>query len=396
MKQTIFKLVAVLALAGSLAACKKEVSPYADEAVPTVTLSSPVSTFTQDKANVVLELSHFIHKDVNVTFEVTGIEAEAVDFPMEYVIEAGALKKTVPIAIDEELASLGDKTVAISIAKVENAVVASSAPVNIGINIEDVAMVNVSATEFDENLEATLTFTLSKKVSKDVTLGIVYDTKDGSDRLAFPAGKLTFDESVTIPAGSKVGTLKVKADKVGVEEGAYQAHFTVGNYGPNAKAGTTPDVALILNVGFQPTLVSTHDIYFQYSSGWWYVNYDKIHDYYFIWSEPVADGDPSDMNYVKAAMKRCQAWVKDPANQSAWLSYWASYGSGYAAYVMNSCPQKTADKIGYVGWPMIMISGHMEDLDEVKYGNHTYHSFLIGFTADCELLETYQYYLLEK
>ena len=45
---------------------------------------------------------------------------------------------------------------------------------------------------------------------------------------------------------------------------------------------------------------------------------------------------------------------------------------------------------------MIMISGHMEDLDEVKYGNHTYHSFLIGFTADCELLETYQYYLLEK
>ena len=173
MKQTIFKLVAVLALAGSLAACKKEVSPYADEAVPTVTLSSPVSTFTLDKANVVLELSHFIHKDVNVTFEVTGIEAEAVDFPMEYVIEAGALKKTIPIAIDEELASLGDKTVAISIAKVENAVVASSAPVNIGINIEDVAMVNVSATEFDENLEATLTFTLSKKVSKDVTLGIV-------------------------------------------------------------------------------------------------------------------------------------------------------------------------------------------------------------------------------
>ena len=170
----------------------------------------------------------------------------------------------------------------------------------------------------------------------------------------------------------------------------------MGNYGPNAKAGTTPDVALILNVGFQPTLVSTNDIYFQYSSGWWYVNYDKIHDYYFIWSEPVADGDPSDMNYVKAAMKRCQAWVKDPANQSAWLSYWASYGSGYAAYVMNSCPQKTADKIGYVGWPMIMISGHMEDLDEVKYGNHTYHSFLIGFTADCELLETYQYYLLEK
>jgi hypothetical protein len=156
MKQTIFKLVAVLALAGSLAACKKEVSPYADEAVPTVTLSSPVSTFTQDKANVVLELSHFIHKDVNVTFEVTGIEAEAVDFPMEYVIEAGALKKTIPIAIDEELASLGDKTVAISIAKVENAVVASSAPVNIGINIEDVAMVNVSDRLRSEGLKGRL------------------------------------------------------------------------------------------------------------------------------------------------------------------------------------------------------------------------------------------------
>ena len=396
MKQTIFKLVALLALVGSLAACKKEVSPYADEAVPTLTFSSPVSTFTMDQANVVLELSHFIHKDVNIVFNVSGIEAEAVDFPLEYTFEAGAVRKTIPITIDEELASLGDKTVAISIEKVENATLASTAPVNLGINIEDVAMVNASGTDFDENLEASVTFTLSKKVTKDVTLDIAYDTKDGAERQAFPAGKLTFANTVTIPAGSKVGTLKVKADKTGVAEGAYQAHFTVGSYGANAKAGTTPDATLILNVGFQPTRASTNDIYFQYSSGWWYVNYDKLHEYYFIWSEPVADGDPSDMDYVKAVMKRCQAWVKDPANQTAWVSYWASYGSGYTAYVMNSCPQKTADKVGYVGWPMIMISGHMEDLDEVKYGNHTYHSFLIGFTADCELVETYQYYLLEK
>ncbi len=395
MKKNIFRLVAVVALAGSLAACKKETAPYADEQTPTLSLTSPSSSFVQDQASIVLELSHFIHKDVVVTFGVEGIETEALDLPIEYTVEAGAVKKVIPIHIDEEKASLGNKTVGISITEVKNATLASSS-VNLGINIEDVALVNVSATDYDANLQTVLTFSLSKAVTKDVVLAIAYDTKDG-ERPAYPAGKLSFDPTVTIPAGSKVGTLTVQAEKTGVEEGSYQTHFTVSNYGSNAKAGTAPDATVILNVGFQPILASTSDIYFQFNSGWWYVNYDKLHDYYFIWSEPVSYGDASDSEYVKAAMKRCREWILVEKNRTDWLSYWASFGSGYTSYVPHSCPQQTSEKIGYMGWPMIMINdGAIEDLDEVSYGNGQYHTFLFGFTAEMELLEPYQYALLVK
>ena len=115
MKKNIFRLVAVVALAGSLVACKKETAPYADEQTPTLSLTSPSSSFVQDQASIVLELSHFIHKDVVVTFGVEGIETEALDLPIEYTVEAGALKKTIPITVDEDFASLGNKTVRISV-----------------------------------------------------------------------------------------------------------------------------------------------------------------------------------------------------------------------------------------------------------------------------------------
>lgn len=396
-KNTLIGILLPAVAAGCLlSACTKQAaSPYENEAVPTVSLSTSDSQFVLDEASVTLQLSHYIHKDVKVTFDVTGIEAEAIDLPAVYTIEAGAVKKVIPIHIDEEKASLGNKTVGISITEVENATLASSS-VNLGINIEDVALVNVSATDYDANLQTVLTFSLSKAVTKDVVLAIAYDTKDG-ERPAYPAGKLSFDPTVTIPAGSKVGTLTVQAEKTGVEEGSYQTHFTVSNYGSNAKAGTAPDATVILNVGFQPILASTSDIYFQYSSGWWYVNYDNLHDYYFIWSEPVSYGDASDPEYVKAAMKRCREWILVEKNRTDWLSYWASFGSGYTSYVPHSCPQQTSEKTGYMGWPMIMINdGAIEDLDEVSYGNGQYHTFLIGFTAEMELLEPYQYALLVK
>jgi len=389
MRKNIFRLAAAFALVASLAACKKETAPYADEAVPTVSLTSAASTFVLDEAEIVLELSHFIHKDVPILFEVTGIEPEAIDLPLEYTIEAGALKKVIPVHIDEEKASLGNKTVGIAVKEVQNATLAASS-VNIGINIEDVAMVNVSATDFDENLEATLTFTLSKPVTKDVTLEIAYDATDGAERKAYPVAKLEYDGTVTIPAGEKVGTLKVKAVKTGVDDGAYQTHFKVGNYGSNAKAGTTPDATMILNVGFQPTLAASADIDFIYYSGYWYVYRDNLHKYYFIWTEPASAGDASDMDYVKAAMRRCQAWIQDDANRKAWMAIWDGYGSGYAAYVWHSCPQLSSEKVGYMGWPMSMVDGSIEEID-----GGTHHAFLVGFTDDLDLEETYQYYLLE-
>ena len=392
----ILAMMAVAAIAAvAVTSCQKEFS-YNDE-TPTVTMSTSASEFVLDQAQITLTLSHFIHKDVNVTFEMTGLEAEAIDLPEVYTIEAGAIKKVITLNVDEEKATLGNKQVGISITEAENAVVnASASQVSIGINIEDVAIVNMSATELDANLEATINFTLSKAVTKDVVLTLGYDTKDGAERAAFPEASISYDKTVTIPSGSKKGSVKVAASKAGVEEGAYQAHFTIANYGSNAKAGTSAGVTILVNVGFQPTLLSTDDARIIYTSGWLYVYYDYVHPYYFIWNEPKTAGDASDMDYVKAAMYRCRDWVKDAGNAAAWLAYWSAF-AGYEAYVPNGCPQLTANKTGYWGWPMIMINeGAIEDLDEVVYGDGSYHAFLVGFDENQDLMETYQYTSFDK
>ena len=396
--KTIFRLLsAAIAIGILLAGCAKETSPYANEALPSVSVSAINSEVVLDQAQILLTLDKFIHKDVNVIFDVEGIEREALDLPEVVTIDAGAVKKTVTINIDEEKASIGDKQIVLTMKEVENATISSVASTTgLHLNVEDVALVNVSASDFDDNLEATITYSLSKKVTKEVVLTIGYDTKDGADRAAFPQASLTFEPTVTIPAGSKVGTLKVTANKSGVPEGAYQAHFTIAGFGSNAKAGTVSDATLLVNVGFQPTLASTADIYFRYASGWWYVDRQNLYDYYFIWAEPTGDGDAADMDYVKAAMYRCRDWVQVAANKSAWLAYWSSF-DGYEAYVPNGCPQKTADKTGYWGWPMIMINdGAIEDLDEVTYGDGSYHGFLFGFDAEGNVMEYYQYALLQK
>ena len=385
-----------LAVCMLLAGCAKEGNPYEGEATPQVSITTTDTQFVLDQAQITLTLSQFIHKDVAVNFEVDGIEREAIDLPENITIQAGAVKKVITMKIDEDKASIGNKTVDIAIKEAENATLGNPSQVSIGINVEDVALVNASATDFNDDMEATVTFTLSKFVTKDVVLTVGYDTADGSERAAFPESALTYDNTVTIPAGSKVGTMAVKVNKSGVEEGAYQAHFTVSDYGSNAKAGTDPDVTLLVNVGFQPTLVSTDVVYFRYASGWWYVDRNDLHPYYFLWSEPSGDGDAADMDYVKAAMYRCRDWVKDSANEAAWLAYWQQW-TGYEAYVPNGCPQLTANKTGYWGWPMIMVNeGAIEDLDEVVYGDGTYHTFLVGFDENKDLLETYQYYLLTK
>ena len=373
----------------------EDANPYGNEAAPTVSISTSSSSFVMDAASLQFELSHFIHKDVTVLLDVEGIERNAIDLPESFVIPAGAVKKSLPITIDEDETTVGSKTVVISIKEAENANIGDK-QVSIPLTVVDIAYVEVSTEGLDEETsQAVLTFTLSKKVTKDVTLAIVYDSKD-DELKAFPAAKVNFDSAVTIPAGEKVGTLVVGIDKAGVAEDQYKLHFTIGDFSANAKAGTNPDVSFIVNVGFQPTLASTSDIYFQYANGYWYVNYDNLHDYYFIWSEPLDFGDATDKDYVKAAMYRCRDWIQQEANRTAWKSFWDYYvNNGYSAYVWHSVPQLTSEKTGYVGWPMIMTNGGViEDLGEVSYSDGKYHSFLVGFTADLEVLETYQYSLL--
>lgn len=381
MKKNIFRLVAVVALAGSLAACKKETAPYADEQTPTLSLTSPSSSFVQDQASIVLELSHFIHKDVVVTFGVEGIESEALDLPIEYTVEAGALKKTIPITVDEDFASLGNKTVRISVQDVTNATLGSK-EVSLGIDVRDVAVVNMSATDFVDGV-ATLTFTLSKKVTQDVVLGLEALTTGSGKSTVLSADRLTFDKTVTIPAGSKVGTLKVQADTYGLAEGAYEAAIGIASFGSNAEAGASTAAYASIGVGFNPKANSTGN-YFIYYSGYWYVYRSSAYSY-FIWMEPASSGSLTDMAYVKEAMYRCRDYIRQEANRKAYLAYYVDGYSSYAGYIPTSIPQVTADKTGYWGWPIEIKNGKLAD----PASGTAYNCIQCGFTQDLELVEDF-------
>ncbi len=381
MKKNIFRLVAVVALAGSLVACKKETAPYADEQTPTLSLTSPSSSFVQDQASIVLELSHFIHKDVVVTFGVEGIETEALDLPIEYTVEAGALKKTIPITVDEDFASLGNKTVRISVQDVTNATLGSK-EVSLGIDIRDVALVNMSATDFVDGV-ATLTFTLSKKVTKDVVLGLEALTTGSGAATLLAADRLTFDKTVTIPAGSKVGTVQVQANTYGLAEGAYEAAIGIASFGSNAEAGAATAAYASIGVGFNPKANSSGN-YFVYYSGYWYVYRSSAYSY-FIWMEPASAGSLTDMAYVKEAMYRCRDYIRQEANRKAYLAYYVDGYSSYAGYIPTSIPQVTADKTGYWGWPIEVKDGKLVD----PASGVDYNCIQVGFTQDMELVEDF-------
>lgn len=381
MKKNIFRLVAVVALAGSLAACKKETAPYADEQTPTLSLTSPSSSFVQDQASIVLELSHFIHKDVVVTFGVEGIETEALDLPIEYTVEAGALKKTIPITVDEDLASLGNKTVRISVQDVTNATLGSK-EVSLGIDIRDVALVNMSATDFVDGV-ATLTFSLSKKVTKDVVLGLEALTTGSGAATLLAADRLTFDKTVTIPAGSKVGTVQVQANTYGLAEGAYEAAIGIASFGSNAEAGAATAAYASIGVGFNPKSNQSGN-YFIYYSSYWYVYRSSAYSY-FIWMEPASAGSLTDMAYVKEAMYRCRDYIQKEANRKAYLAYYVDGFSSYAGYIPTSIPQVTADKSGYWGWPIEVKDGKLVD----PASGVDYNCIQVGFTQDMELVEDF-------
>lgn len=381
MKKNILRLVAVVALVGSLAACKKETAPYADEQTPTVSLSTPSASFVQDQAEIVLELSHFIHKDVLVTFGVEGIEPEALDLPIEYTVEAGALKKVIPVSVDEDYATLGNKNVKISIQEVTNATPAAK-EVTLGIDIRDVAIVNVAASDFKDGL-ATYTFTLSKKVTKDVVLGLEVLSAGSGSATVLSADRLTFDKTVTIPAGSKVGTVQVQADTYGLAEGAYEAAIGIASFGTNAEAGASKVAYASIGVGFNPKANSTGNYFILYS-GYWYVYRSSAYSY-FIWMEPASAGSLTDMAYVKEAMYRCREYIQQDANRKAYLAYYVNGYASYAGYIPTSIPQVTADKTGYWGWPIEVKNGKLVD----PASGVDYNCIQVGFTQDLQLVEDF-------
>ena len=380
-------MAAVLAVGGLALSCSKDTSnPYKDEKDPEVSLTTPSSAFVQDKAELVLTLSHYVHKDVVVTFAVDGIERAAIDLPETFTIEAGAVTKTLPVQVDEDETTIGNKTIAITMAEADGAKIVNDR-VSLGIKVEDIAFVNVSTTGLNAG-KATLTFTLSKKLTKDAVLGLRLASAVPSDKIALPAANVSFASSVTIPAGARTASIDVEADTAGLPEGAYEADIEIGSFSDNVVAGSTIKAALSINIGFKPTLQSNQIMYFQYYNYYWYVNYDKVetHDSFFLWPEPATAGSLSDAEYVKAALYRCRDFIQKESNRKAVQDYWDSMrASGYTS-VPTSTPIARSAAGAYLGWPELFVDG--TGVVDMTKGT-TYHVFMVGFDANLNVSESY-------
>ena len=382
MKKYLSLILCLAMAAPAFFSCKKAANPYEGEATPTLSISSEGSSFVGGQAGLVLELSHFIHKNVEVFFNVEGVEAESLDLPASVIVQAGSVKKRLPVTVDEDFTTPGNKTVKISVSQVNNAnLVSGQQPISLGLEVKDEAVVNVSATPFSEEGVATLTFTLSKKVTKDVVLGLeaLEESVDAAETL--PASRLSFEPSVTIPAGSKTASVKVTADIEGLSPGTYASVIGIASYSANCKAGESVVGISRIAVAFEPVYDKDGN-YFILNAGYWYVYRCSSYSYV-LWVEPADDGSLDDAEYVKAAMNRCAAYFGVAANRAAYLGYYSGM-SGYDGYVPVSIPQVTADKIGYLGWPIGIVNGAMDD--NVS-GSHN--CFMVGFTENLQLAPEY-------
>ena len=237
MKKYILQLMAVL-VGVSLASCTQEKeNPYDGEELPTVSMSAEASAFSADEASLVFTLSHFIHKDVVVTFNTDGIDAEAVKLPATFKIPAGKVKETLTVGIDETVPAPGSYNVNITMAEAENAVIASQKSVSLSETVNDLARLSVSGSEFVDGA-ATIRVNLHKKLATAASLTLELVAEDGARYPLIPASAATFNSRVSIPVGEKMVAVPVTVDMSKLPYGLNQLKVRATGLSSNLQAET--------------------------------------------------------------------------------------------------------------------------------------------------------------
>lgn len=271
-KYIILPFAAALALA--VACTKEQENPYAGEELPTVSMTASASSFAADEADLVFTLSHFIHKDVVVTFNTEGIDAEAVKLPSSFTIPAGKVKETLTVGIDETVPNPGNYNVSIAMATAENATIASQSSVSLSETVQDLARLNVSGSDFVDGA-ATIRVNLHKKLATPATLTLELVAEDGARYPLIPASAAQFNGRVTIPVGERMATIPVTVDMDKLPYGLNQLKVVATDLSSNLvaeTAGTTLNcrVPIVLNQrndwswGYD---LNTYKRYYVYNNG---------------------------------------------------------------------------------------------------------------------------------
>lgn len=259
-----------LAVCALLPSClSEEQNPYANEATPDLTIVSEASGFELDQAELQLQLSHFIHKDVVIDFEVEGVDASVLSLPESYTFPAGVVERSLPFSVSSADLDPAVYTVVITPVVASGAQLVS-APVSLSLKVEDVAFVNLSKTAFDDDNKAEVTLKLSRRLSKSITLPIKVGAGASAGMTALPESAVTYEKSVTIPAGELEVTTPVSLDLSGVEAGTYEFVYEIADYGSNAKPGADAVLREVIRTGIVLNRREWNDDYWDYYNGRFY------------------------------------------------------------------------------------------------------------------------------
>ncbi|MBQ9653072.1 MAG: hypothetical protein IJV32_02485 [Bacteroidales bacterium] len=258
MNKNIIRILAVsLAACGAFTACVTPENPYEGETVPNLTVTAVSPSFTADKAELELTLSQFVHKDLAVEFDVSGVDRGALDLPDSYLFPAGTVKQK--ITINAYSAELEPKDYQITITPSSSEAKVVSSPVSLALSVKDEAFVNLSMTPLDEDQKSIITVSLSRKLSESVTLPIKVDGTPSDGVTLLPESAITYEKSVTIPAGETSARTEVALDLWSVEPGQYEFVYEIGSFTSKAKAGTTTVLRLLVRAGIELNRHKWHD-----------------------------------------------------------------------------------------------------------------------------------------
>jgi len=252
MKTSYIIIGAAVAACALLSGCAKDTAnPYEGEALPTVSITTDMTDFVRNAATATLTLDHFIHSDVVVNLAVnSGINPEALVYDEVVTIDAGAVKKTIPLAINIDKAeNLGNFTVEVALGEVENANVGAQKSISLGAVLRNTAVVNlVKGSNFGNDGKTSFEITLSRSLEESVVVNLGVGsatTVPGAKAMAESA--LTFDKTVTIPAGSVSATVPVTATLSALEAGINEANIVVASLSESGEEGDVVAVGCTYN-----------------------------------------------------------------------------------------------------------------------------------------------------
>lgn len=246
-------------------------NPYTNEALPDLTVTATASAFQQDQAELQLVLSRLVHKDVVIEFDVEGADAGSLSLPESFSVPAGLVKKSIPFSVSSADFAPGSHTVVIT-PKTEGAKVVSS-PISLALEVRDVAFVNLSMTEFDSDAKAYITISLSRTLSQALTLPIKVAGTPSEGAVVLPESAITYESSVTIPAGEREAETVVSLDVSELPAGMYEFVYEIASYPSKAE----PGVNAVLRQNVRASIVPTRHPW--YTETYWDFYNGRLYTY---------------------------------------------------------------------------------------------------------------------